>query len=183
MAFYKFEAKDKKMLDYTDGHIARVNQACKKYSEQILKSLGIPGSESDLFHRCISHDRSKYSEEEFLGYRMHFDPKQGDPEEADKEWKMAWNHHQKTNDHHPEYWILIDDDTHEKDDKTKSQGVSYSPLPMPRICIAEMLCDWASFTNSTPRIWFRKNQQYYAQIMHPETYRLVDKVTKEIWGD
>ena len=176
----KFESKDKKMLDYTDSHIQKVSQAFKKYGTQILKELGAPDLNDDLFHRVIAHDKSKYSEEEFIGYRKHFDPKPGeDKDEADALYARAWLHHQNTNSHHPEYWTLIDDSTHEVDGKTEAYAkITY--LAMPKLDIAEMLCDWAAF--GSPRAWFEKNQQYYTHIFHPDTYRLVDKVTKKIWG-
>ena len=76
-----------------------------------------------------------------------------------------------------------DDSHNDAKTSTKAGVVHYTPIEMPKISIAEMLCDWASFTNSTPRIWFKKCMQYYAQIMHPTTFKLVDRVTKTIWGE
>ena len=73
----KFDSKDKKMLDYTDSHIQKVAKAFKDNGEKILKELGISDKYDELFHRVIVHDASKYSEEEFEGYRRHFDPKEG----------------------------------------------------------------------------------------------------------
>lgn len=72
---FRFQAKDKATLEYTDGHIQRVNKAYAKYGKQILEALNIPSSEKELYTRCINHDKSKYSEDEFIGYRMHFSPK------------------------------------------------------------------------------------------------------------
>ena len=182
---FRFQAKDKATLEYTDGHIQRVNKAYAKYGKKILEALNIPGSEKELYTRCINHDKSKYSEDEFIGYRMNFSPKKDEDEEAaEKEWVKAWNHHQKSNDHHPEFWVLLDDESHDTEKtSTKAGVVHYTPIEMPKIALAEMLCDWASFTNSTPRIWFKKCMQYYAQIMHPATFKLVDRVTKTIWGE
>lgn len=78
----------------------------------------------------------------------------------------------------------MDDESHNTEKtSTKAGVVHYTPIEMPKIALAEMLCDWVSFTNSTPRIWFKKCMQYYAQIMHPATFKLVDRVTKTIWGE
>ena len=96
------------------------------------------------------HDSSKYSMSEFIGYRKHFYPYENDIK-IDGEYDSAWNHHQKSNTHHWQYWILIKDDG--------SQIV----LDMPLSDIFEMLSDWRSFvyganSNSSANIWYQSNK-------------------------
>ena len=102
--------------------------------------LGIP-------IRGLMHDLSKFRPREWFPYVRYFYgeyPTQQEThralvigvgfmkseEDIAREFDVAWNHHQKRNDHHWQYWLVHYDD-----------GGS-NPLPMPDKCRREMLADW-----------------------------------------
>lgn len=68
---------------------------------------------------------------------------------------IAWNHHQKRNPHHWQYWVLMNDNG------------SVEAMPMPFEDKVEMLCDWmgagAAIKRKAPskaetKAWFDKNR-------------------------
>lgn len=83
-----------------------------------------------------NHDMSKYSDEEFEGYRKYFYPTTQESAEAaeipdvqneiESDFEKAWVHHYTHNDHHPKYW-------HDEDG---------NPINMPLYAILHMICDW-----------------------------------------
>lgn len=81
--------------------------------------------------RLIIHDWSKFTPSEAPHYGRQFFGDKSDPEGFIK----AWNHHQKTNPHHWEYWIPWSGH-----DKAGYKGGV--PLPMPEPFLREMLADW-----------------------------------------
>lgn len=113
---------------YINDHINNIKIATQKYGEKLCKALDI--NMDELLKNINTHDVSKWSDDEFEGYRQFFYPVPGSIK-SKEEFNKAWLHHQNTNKHHPEYWIMRDD----KDIKL---------LDMPNIYIAEMLLDWAA---------------------------------------
>lgn len=102
--------------DYLKRHISAVNTCYK-----LLTGEELP-----------AHDSSKYSEDEYVAYDGFFYG--GHTEEVKKAFNYAWNHHQKTNPHHWQYWVLINDD----------EGIVC--LDMPERYINEMVADWGAFS-------------------------------------
>lgn len=103
-----------------------------------------------LLWRGLVHDLSKFSLDEWLPYAYYF---YGDEKKKNQEWFMltakygvfeatpygehyedkfniAWNHHQKRNDHHWQYWLLTEDSGREL------------VMPMSDAARREMLADW-----------------------------------------
>jgi hypothetical protein len=148
--------KHLKYLQYVIRHKWYVLVECCK--------LGIP-------LRGLIHDWSKFLPDEWFPYAFYF---YGDPAKQNEEWfilsakygcfeaapygthyedkfKIAWNHHQKRNDHHWQYWVLMLDD-----------GGSM-PMPMSGAARREMLADWRGAgraitgQDNTPE-WYLKNQ-------------------------
>lgn len=119
--------KEREYHKYIHEHILNVSRAYNKYADILCKKLNI--SKYSLGIMIYNHDRSKYSEEEFSGYRQWFFP--CSDETKNKEWfDQAWEHHYKNNSHHPEYWIN-----------------SFGEIEnMPPINIAEMLLDWEAMS-------------------------------------
>lgn len=111
------EALCTKRLDALVRHIENVQANCLLMGERLVEK-----GELDFGRRLIAngfiHDHSKFGgiEWEFL----HGDIKETHPEQ----FELAARQHTHSNFHHPEYWISI----HE----------------MPRIFLAEMVCDWAA---------------------------------------
>jgi hypothetical protein len=171
------ESRNVEYCAYITEHKNNVIKACTKYGDAICNILEIP--KKDLEAKCLIHDESKYSEEEFAPYRDYFYPiGDGKPTEAAKEkMNRGWLHHQNVNPHHPEYWML-------------SEYAVVSPytkaLPMTNIAIAEMLCDWIAMGmkfNSNPYAWFISKKKYYLHIMNSETFKKVEDITTTLWKD
>lgn len=85
-------------------------------------------------NRVYCHDESKYSEEEFLPYRQHFYPVEGediDPNAFEKAWEL----HYRRNPHHWQYWV-------------NENGEFYSGYSITeKICAyLEMICDWQAMS-------------------------------------
>lgn len=121
---------------------------------------------SDL---CISHDSSKYRDDEYLPYLRHFYPDYAGAnnlteDELNNDYNNAWNHHQKTNPHHWQYWVLI-----------KDSG-KIETLDMPLEYVIEMLCDWQSMGyvyGDTAYEWYNSNKD--KMIMSDNTRKIVEK--------
>lgn len=133
-----YETQVEAYRKYIDKHIANVQKAFNEYGQELCKRLKI---DYRRLATCVSdHDKSKYSEEEFEGYRRWYYPT--DEEEKDKNdpslyykeyYDQAWLHHLKNNAHHPEFWIRTTDD-----------GFDY--IDMDKYAIAEMLLDWTAMS-------------------------------------
>lgn len=104
--------------------------------------LGVP------LHQAIIHDWVKYMPVEWFAYvRWFYGHKPDEKEERLTEsmgivirtraemkadFDRAWNHHQKTQPHHWQYWLLI----------TDSDEPRLKPLPIPQRFVLEMVADW-----------------------------------------
>lgn len=89
------------------------------------------------------HDESKFSSDEFIAYAQKFFG-DGCPK---MDFDYAWNHHQKGNRHHWQYWIMWN-------------PKGSLALPIPEKYIIEMLCDWTAMSlkfNNKPSDWLRDN--------------------------
>ena len=85
---------------------------------------------NEMEWRVHDHDSSKYTEEEFLAYRQHFYPVEG--ETIDKTaFDEAWKIHYTRNDHHWQHWIT-DDGRFLTDYDINRKLCAY----------LEMICDW-----------------------------------------
>lgn len=100
-------------LDNLKRHIDIVRESCNLLGERLIKQgrneMGV-----GLIKRGYQHDVSKFSGIEF----QYLHNGQDVPADA---LELAIKHHQSTNDHHPEYWLGIDN--------------------MPEICVMEFVCD------------------------------------------
>jgi hypothetical protein len=104
--------------------------------------LGVP------LHQAIIHDLSKFAPAEwgayvrkFYGYRPTEDDERRTAmmgiairtrAQIDADFDAAWNHHQKRNPHHWQYWLLITDQ-----DEPRLRA-----LPIPQRFTLEMVADW-----------------------------------------
>jgi hypothetical protein len=110
--------------------------------------------------QLLVHDFSKFSFAEWGAYVRSF----YNPDGTKRDWKSrtaretaefdwAWNHHQKTNPHHWQYWVLT----------TDSDEPRYRVLPMPYKFVKEMVADWVGAGRAiTGRIevheWYKANR-------------------------
>ena len=129
-------------------------------SKQVQDALKAAGS------NIINHDLSKYEEIEFEAYRRHWYPTDFESndtsfcKDTDGLYKIAWEHHHRVNQHHPEHWYL---------DKER-------PSDMPMEFIIEMLCDWWSVgrsNNNSVFDWWKSDKSNKSKIMTDMTlYKL-----------
>lgn len=89
---------------------------------------------------------------------------------AQAAFDAAWNHHQKRQPHHWQYWLL-----------TLDSGETHA-LPMPEKYVREMLADWAGAGRAItgrrdPRPWYKAKQK--KMQLHPDTKRLVERLLDE----
>jgi len=129
-----------------------------------------------LWWRAIKHDWSKFLPCEWWAYADSFYNRDG----SKRDWQtrdafdkmnfdMAWNHHQKVNDHHWQYWVLT----------TDSDEPRNRPLPMPVVCIKEMVADWVGAGRAiTGKIevcdWYAKNKD--KMLLAPVVRKCVEEL-------
>lgn len=121
---------------------------------------------SILSKNIYNHDLSKYDDEEFEPYRKKFFPIDGETSDK-KEFSMAWNHHQKSNPHHWQYWIL-------------PKKIENEAIPIPMCYVVEMLCDWTAMSiqkGGSVTNWFLENEP--EMILNPSSKGLVAKLLPE----
>lgn len=146
------------------------------------------------WHQLLLHDLSKFTPLEWFGYTNHFygksaikqemvrtctyavPTKDTDAElsrlnailaEYKEQFEQAWNHHQKANKHHWQYWVLRNDN-----------GPVYA-LRMPERFIREMVADWAGASLAIRGFddtlnWYSKNRDI--MILHDETRDRVEQL-------
>lgn len=128
--------KTSEYMDYISEHKKNIQKA---WDEIRNATIGIsllqrPAILDEMNWRIKNHDDSKFSEEEFVPYRQHFYPVDGedvDPAAFDR----AWGTHYRRNDHHWQYWVDEDGDF------ISSYSVDN------KICAyLEMVCDWQAMS-------------------------------------
>lgn len=126
-----------------------------------------------LWYRAIVHDMSKFGIYEFGQYaRTFYKPDGSGQYDETLEFSQAWNHHQKCNLHHWQYWVL-------KYDRGDSED-----LPMPDIYIKEMIADWIgagwAITGKWDNLfsWYKKND--VGRFLHPDTKNKVESILDDM---
>jgi hypothetical protein len=128
------------------------------------------------FWQLLVHDWTKFLPCEWLAYvRSFYNPdgtrrKWTDRTPDEKEsFNAAWNHHQKLNPHHWQYWVLI----------TDSDEPRQRALPMPMKYVREMVADWIgagrAITGHNDVVgWYQKNRD--SILLHEQTRMQVEKL-------
>jgi len=100
----------------------------------------------------IIHDLSKFRPSEWFPYAHTFYAKDGSKQYHETyDFSIAWNHHQKRNKHHYQYWMI-----------TWDRGTT-EPLEMPYKYILEMVADWMGAGRAITgkwevKEWYEKNK-------------------------
>ncbi len=130
-----------------------------------------------LIWRGIKHDWTKFLPSEWFPYTDFFYGEHMDrqkaaalnydfpvPDDIELAFEIAWNHHQKRNDHHWQYWIRLGDD-----------GTTLV-LPMPHAARKEMLADWrgAGRALGKPNTWEWYEANKDKMQLHPQTRAWVE---------
>ena len=92
-------------------------------------------------------------------------------EQVEIDFDYAWNHHQKSNPHHWQYWVLIKDE----------DGVKC--LDMPYDYVVEMILDWWTFswkTNNLKEIfkWYEEHKEKI--IFSENTKKTVEEILNKM---
>lgn len=149
---------------YLHDHRSGVLRAYKTFLKGIVQD---PAGE--IQQLLSKHDSSKDSMHEYNAYAKHFYPDEVNSfvkyNYDDSDYDRAWLHHQHTNPHHWQYWVLVRD------------GGELEALDMPFKYIVEMLCDWSSFQfqgNGTANEWYKENSS--KMILSDNTRSTVEKL-------
>jgi hypothetical protein len=116
--------------------------------------------------QLLMHDMSKFRPSEWFPYVAYFNHGRRDPE-ALENFARAWNHHQKRNKHHWQYWLL-----------TMDSGETQA-LPIPARYVFEMVADWYGagkmFSTSVPFYeWYQQNRGRI--VLHEYTRLFLEEV-------
>ena len=113
------------------------HKACVMQAYEFLEERGVFPVSSTVRRQLEKHDDSKYSEEEYDPYDVHFYGDAYHDDLADEDFMYAFLHHLHNNPHHWQYWVLIEDSDEDHEEQI---------LCMPGCCVIEMVCDWWSFS-------------------------------------
>lgn len=149
--------------NYLRTHIGNVKRCWEEFLRPAVIGEVSPGIIQQTDAMIAEHDASKIEPCEYDAYLDYFYPADGETTD-DKEFDVAWNHHQKRNPHHWQYWVLIKD----------SGDVIPQDMPLPYLF--EMLCDWGSFPLANPgtttKDWYNKNKSH--MMLSEKTRELVE---------
>lgn len=157
-----YNSREGEYFEYLNNHINGVVDSWTLFLAPVVKKL-YPKDYLDAERSISHHDASKYSEEEFDAYCNYFYPTPICPAD-DTAFDLAWLHHQKSNPHHWQYWVLIRDEG------------DIVPMDMPVSEICNMLSDWHAFSrrdlSSTAYTWYMKNGS--KMILSDNTRKIID---------
>ena len=153
--------------EYLFSHIHNVQRAWSEILRPYLVEQGIGEDElEEIDFRMKAHDASKLDKEEYKPYAEWFYGEHLDEGEEKDAFDLAGVHHQNHNEHHWQYWVLIQD----------TDDPKYRSLDMPKEAIYEMLCDWHSFSakdlESTAYHWYDTNKEN--MLLSDNTISIVD---------
>lgn len=145
-------AKEQEYFEYITDHI---NNVKKMYQDIFVHNIGVLQTDNisrsqfkdaimSIKEDIMNHDSSKFSDEEFEGYRIKYYPTQREQKNMNddilyadsisKNMDKAWKHHIECNNHHPQFWCL---------DQNKEIR---TPMDMELGAIIHMICDWEAMS-------------------------------------
>jgi len=148
----------------------------KQYQDALqkhIKSVQEAGKELGVSpHLLMIHDLSKWSEEEFVPYALHFFGGG-----APNLFAPAWLHHIHYNPHHWQHWVFPDNF------ELKGANTFQGTVMMPEEYALEMIADWIGasrvYSNTDDMSkWLRKSVPKIK--LHPATREYVTKILKDI---
>lgn len=148
--------------EYIKEHIENVNKVWRKVSNTFKGEHWIQDAHLAALDELIEkHDQSKYGDKEFDNYRQWFFPVvKGIKSKLG--FNYGWNHHQKSNPHHWQYWLMWE-----------PEGTS--ALPMEFNYIIEMLSDWSGMSlkfGDIPSEFYQKEKSN--MLLHPKTVSTIE---------
>lgn len=156
---------------YLKEHIANVSKGLEWLNEHIsgLNRTAM----TEAMNNAAIHDASKYSAEEYEAYDKYFYGFKNRSYSVVREFNIAWLHHQHTNQHHWQYWILVNDDPEE----------GTVALEMPLEYVYEMIADWWTFSWKSENLteifdWYDKHKE--RMILHTRTRGVVEDILEQM---
>lgn len=137
--------------------------------------LGVP------LRQLIVHDLSKFSRAEWAPYVDRFHrgvAGKMDKTNDSKAFKAAWRHHYMNNPHHPEFWLLVNQEVNTSLAMGRSRkGVTHlnannMAYQMPDKYMREMVADWLAAGRAYKGSWDIKPwylENHARLLMHPQT--------------
>ena len=155
--------------DYLSAHISNVQKAFAWLYANLPNLLSAYDVEF-LGELISSHDKSKWGDEEYGPYCEYFYGDNKD-ELVKEEFDLAWLHHQHSNPHHWQHWLLREDDGGTK------------ALAMPYEYVLEMVCDHWAFSWAKGNLfeifdWYDKNKA--KMVLHPYTKKVYEDILGQI---
>lgn len=150
--------------NYLNQHVANVVKGFNWMRENIPEIFkGV--SENMMISQINAHDDSKWYEEEYQAYDDYFYGTK--TQEVKEAFDLAWLHHQHTNPHHWQHWLLQEDDGAKR------------ALEMPKEYVIEMVADWWAFSWKAEKLteifeWYSKNKG--KMILHNNTQKFVEEI-------
>lgn len=117
------------MIENTYDKYTRVLRTHISEVQEFGREIGVPEDQ------LLSHDASKFSEEEFGPYARYFYGDSDNPTEM----AYAWLHHIHNNPHHWQYWIFPGG---QFEWSPEGADVEDGVMQMPERYILEMVADW-----------------------------------------
>ena len=162
---YKGTSRREEYEDYLKRHVDAVENLLNMLTEYL-----------ELDRHFSNHDASKWFGQQFDAYLDYFYPAnedmRNDPATKMK-FKYAWLEHQNCEEHHWQYWVLIND----------KDGIE--ALQMPTNYVLEMVCDWGSFAyikqdgNELIK-WYESHKD--KMMLHDATRALVEELVPIVAG-
>ncbi len=159
--------------EYLGKHIQNIKYGLQWMIDNLdLEKLGLRTAEiSRAIDEVSWHDDTKFSREEYFSYDKYFYGGNRS-HKVINDFDYAWLHHQNSNPHHWQYWVLVNDD----DGKNKA-------LEMPDRFVLEMIADWWSFSWQSGNleeifIWYDSHKDKI--LLHEKSRMLVEKILEAL---
>jgi hypothetical protein len=118
--------------------------------------------------RCLVHDISKFSPDEWFGYAKTFYAENGEGQyKPGHDFDISWLKHQHRNLHHWQYWLL------------RMDNGATIPQEMPIKYVREMIADWMGAGRAITGEWevFEwYNNNRHKMVFHPKTEDQIDSI-------
>ena len=179
--------KEKEYINYINDHVSNVIEAFNRiFLPYLDNSNDITTFNTVSYEDLINaikmkadtikdHDASKYGNEEFVPYRMHWYPtsvekslSNDERKSIEDEYNEAVEHHYKNNPHHQKYW--------------KNEDGSFRDMDLGSII--EMICDWEAmskhFGQNTWEWYSSDDAEHERNNMTPKTKAIVEELLQKL---
>lgn len=176
MDIQKGEKMSKEYDSYIEEHVVNVKKGYEWFKKKLpdyIGSLNYNTNDLSKIDEVInSHDKSKWSEEEYPAYDKYFYGGNRSHKVVN-DFNYAWLHHIHANPHHWQHWVLIHDDPNEPT----------TVLEMPDVYILEMICDWWTFSWNKGNLteifsWYDNHKDHI--LFHNKTRIKVEQILSDM---